>query len=162
MPINVPLLCKKCDKVTTINRLVLRKRRASGLPNLCQHCGEVLVNAKPKRGATDSQKRSRAQEKRVAAREGGRRQPGSGARDGYEGDVRAVGKYRGECKLTRASSYSLKVSDLMKLENQAGKGELPVFDIEFQGVSPHRRYVVLPEWAYETLMDEAGRRSDGG
>jgi hypothetical protein len=109
---------------------------------------------------TDSQKRSRAQEKRVASRESGRRQPGSGARSGYEGDVRSPGKYRGECKLTRASSYSLKLADLRKLEIQAGHGELPIFDLEFCGVSPTRKYVVMPEWVYETLMEESGRRSD--
>jgi len=67
---------------------------------------------------------------------------------------------RGECKLTRAASYGLKLADLMKLEKQASKGEIPVFEVEFQGVLPHRRYMILPFWAYETLMDEAGRRSN--
>jgi len=161
MAINAPLLCKKCDHVTSVPQMVFRQRRKAGLPFTCKHCGEDLMvhGTSQKKGATDSQKRSRVQEKRVAAREGGRRQPGSGAADGFEGDVRAVGRYRGECKLTRAASYSLKLKDLMKLEGQAGKGELPVFDVEFQGVTPHKRYVILPEWVFDTLMEEAGRRN---
>ena len=96
----------------------------------------------------------------MAVREGGHRQPGSGARDGFEGDVRNVGKYRGECKFTRASSYTLKLADLKKLEAQSGSGELPAFDVEFQSESPAKRYVIMPEWAYETLMLESGRRTD--
>jgi hypothetical protein len=43
---------------------------------------------------------------------------------------------------------------------QANYGELPVLDIEFQVGPLHWRYVVLPEWAYEMLMTEAGRRGD--
>ena len=148
--------------VQDVNKLVFdtRRKARAGLPFPCHSCGEDLckMGERPKVGATDSQKRSRAQEKRVAVREDGRRQPGSGARDGYEGDVRVTGKYRGECKITRASSYSLKLTELRKLETQATAGELPVFDIEFCGVSPTRKYVVLPEWAYATLMQESGRR----
>ena len=156
--------CGNCSKEQSINSLVFQARRRSGagLPFPCPSCQADLykVGERVKRGASDSQRRSRAQEKRVAQREGGRRQPGSGARDGFEGDVRLVGKYRGECKLTRASSYRLQLSDLVKLEHQAAAGELPVFDIEFQGVRPVKRYVVMPEWVYDTLMSESGRRDD--
>jgi len=162
MPVNTQLLCKECDHTTSINLTVYRQRKKAGLEILCSHCGAELSlrRDKPRLGATDSQKRSRNQEKRVASREGGRRQPGSGAVDGFEGDVRVTGKYRGECKFTRAKSFSLKLSELLKLERQAGSGELPAFDIEFQGVSPHKRYVVLPEWVFDTLMEESGRRTD--
>ena len=94
----------------------------------------------------------------MAAREGAKCQPASGSRSGYEDDVRKVGSFRGECKLTRAASYKLNLKDLTNLESHARGGELPALDIEFQGVNPPRRYVVLPEWVYETLMMESGRR----
>jgi hypothetical protein len=158
----ISILCDECDRNTLVDTIVLESRKKVGLLLYCKHCGtELRRPTTPKRGATDSQKRSRKQEKRVAAREGGRRQPGSGSVEGFGGDVRVAGQYRGECKLTRAASYSLKLKDLMKLEQQASKNELPIFEIGFQGEVPQRNYVVMPEWVYETLMVESGRRPDG-
>lgn len=158
------IVCGECHTEHIVNEGVWHSRRktGAGLPWPCAKCGADLyrVGSSPRRGASDSQRRSRAQEKRVAAREGGRRQPGSGAVDGFEGDVRSAGRYRGECKLTRASSYSLKLADLLKLERQASSGELPVLDLEFQCSAPFKRYVIMPEWAYESLMADAGRRGD--
>lgn len=152
-------LCTKCNKVRHVSTPIRMKRRRAGLPYPCPNCGVGLEHAvKIKKGASDSQKRSRAQEARVATREGGKTQAGSGNAAGYEGDVRKVGRYRGECKLTRAMSYRLRLEDIQKLKLQASGGELPVMDIEFQGVNPPERIVVMPEWAYETLMVEAGRR----
>ena len=156
--------CLGCARVNEVNALIysLRKKERAGLTYDCSYCGSDLltVGVVQKAAATDNTRRSKKQERRVAVREGGHRQPGSGARDGFEGDVRNVGKYRGECKFTRASSYSLKLADLKKLEAQAGSGELPAFDVEFQSESPAKRYVIMPEWAYETLMVESGRRED--
>lgn len=158
---DILLVCPSCDHSTAYDSLVLRERARTGQPIRCKHCDFILERLTQKHGASDSQRRSRKQEKRAAAREGGRRQPGSGSVEGFGGDVRAAGRVRGECKLTRAASYTLRLSDLTKLEQQAKGEELPVFEIEFQGVRPHKNYVVLPLWAYETLMTEAGRRPDG-
>jgi hypothetical protein len=158
------LLCTNCNVEQEVDKLIFEARRKAkaGLPYPCIDCGGDLFHTGDRvvSVATDSIRRSRKQERRVATREGGRRQPGSGARDGFEGDVRSVGKYRGECKFTRASSYSLKLADLKKLEAQSAAGELPVFDVEFQSESPPKRYVIMPEWVYETLMVESGRRVD--
>ena len=158
--------CNECNTEQEVDELQFQARRKqlAGLPYPCVSCQANLykVGVRTYQPATDNTRRSKRQEKRVAAREGGYRQPGSGARDGWEGDVRLVGKYRGECKFTRASSYSLKLADLKKLETQAASGELPVFDVEFQSVSPAKRYVIMPEWVYETLMEESGRREDAG
>lgn len=159
------LRCNACQSECEVDALVFqtkRKKRA-GLVFPCPACGEDLYRFGEfvRQRTLDNQRRSKKQEKRVAVREGGRRQPGSGARDGWEGDVRNPGKYRGECKFTRASSYSLKLTDLKKLESQAAANELPAFDVEFQSESPPKRYVILPEWAYETLMEESGRRWSG-
>lgn len=60
-----------------------------------------------------------------------------------------------ECKFTRAASYQLKLSDLQQLERQAAADELPAFEVEFQGVYPHRRFIIIPDWVYKTLKAEA-------
>lgn len=102
---------------------------------------------------SDNQRRSRDQERRAAKRYGGRRQPGSGATPHAKGDVRAAGERR-ECKFTRAASFALKLDELRKIEIETPAGELPTFEIEFQSGHPHRRYVVVPEWAYLQLKGE--------
>ena len=151
--------CSHCSFLQQIPNTVLSQMRKHGLPVHCSNCRQETATVPlirlPK---SDNHRRSLAQEKRVAAREGAKRQPASGSRPGYEGDIRKVGRYRGECKLTRATSYRLHITDLEALERQANGNELPVFDIEFQCVNPPKRYVVLPEWVYETLMVESGRR----
>ena len=101
-------------------------------------------------------RRSKKQEQSAAKRHGARRQKGSGAMDHAKGDFRDPGKVRGECKFTRAKSFSLKLADLMKLEEQATLGERPVFEIEFQGQQPVMRYVVLPGWLYDYYQSLAG------
>lgn len=156
------LECPKCGRVQAYNSMIFQRRRESGLTIICLtfQCEVDLIKEgiSVKRGATDDQKRSRDQEKRVAQREGGKRQAGSGSVSGVKGDVRAIGKVRSECKFTRAASFRLKLIELLKIEREASGSELPVFDIEFQRGLVHRRYVVLPEWVYETLMHESGRR----
>lgn len=155
------LLCPTCGTVeASIPFEVFKRKRKLNLPLTCPICKGTAEPEYLSKGAkpSDNLTRSKRQEKRVAVREGGKRQPRSGGIPGFEGDVRATGKYRGECKFTRSSSYRLCLSDLKKLEQQACAGELPVFDLEFQSESPSKRYVVLPEWVYETLMSESGRR----
>jgi len=160
MAVNTQLLCRKCDKVTTVAMPVFRQRRKAGLGYACKHCGADLCKegGKPDRRPSDNKKRSREQEERMAKREGGRAQPGSGSVRGFEGDVRNTGKMRGEAKFTRAASYTLKLEDLTKLETQARGDEFPIFEVEFQRANQKKRFVVMPGWVYDTLMDESGRR----
>lgn len=148
------LLCSQCDGVTAVNAFAFKTRRKSGLPYTCHHCPADLykTGSKPKTGKTDSQKRSQRQEKRSAKRIGGDVQPASGA-GSSKGDVRKAFDTRMECKLTRARSFSLKLSELEKIEQEAGS-EKPVFEIEFQGVYPHKRYVVIPGWLYDQLTGD--------
>jgi len=63
-----------------------------------------------------------------------------------------AGVHRGECKFTRAQSYSIKLQDLLEIERHASGDEKPFLEIEFQGVFPHKRYVVLPDWAFQSLI----------
>ena len=153
--------CPKCNLFVKVTAAARRVEAMYGLGLKCPWCGSYLETQEVKTPASDSYRRSHAQEKRVAAREQAKCQAASGSRPGYEGDVRKVGSYRGECKLTRNFSYRLQLKDLIQLERQATGFELPVLDIEFQCGNPVRRYVVLPEWVYETLMVESGRRDDG-
>jgi hypothetical protein len=152
--------CPKCKLGISIDGVRERALNIAGLSPYCTSCGKEMYKscreaASP--GKTDSQKRSRAQEKRAASRWGGKRQPASGA--GTEkGDVRVKGVVRGECKLTRSSSYTLKLKDLETLEKQAALNEEPVFEIEFQGVYPSKRYVVLPGWVYDSYLER--KRND--
>ena len=92
----------------------------------------------------------------MAKKLGAKRQKASGALPGAKGDLRKTGSMRGECKLTRAKSFSLKLADLVKIENEAELGENPAFFIEFQCQNPPKRYVVLPEWLYEYYARLAG------
>ena len=154
--------CKKCSTHHVVNADLLLHSRRVGLEARCPNCASVLERSvtRPVKAIRENVKRSQQQEARVAKRESGKRQAASGSRPGYEGDVRKVGAYRGECKFTRAKSFTLKLEVLKKLEMQANYGELPVLDLEFQGQHNPWRYVVLPEWAYEMLMKESGRRGD--
>lgn len=101
----------------------------------------------------DNQKRSQDQEKRAARRYGMRRQPGSGARDGAKSDLRKPGRWRAELKETIKKSFSLKLETLQKIEREAAGAEDPLLEIEFQGVFPHKRYVVLPDHVYESMIN---------
>jgi hypothetical protein len=157
------LVCAKCNHSTRVNAVIFKKRKEAGLPYLCTNdlCDADLVEAgiRPKVGKSDSQKRSQKQEKRAAKRTGGRVQPGSGSKPGAKGDVRNAGALRMECKTTTKKSFTLKLSELEKLEGEATSGENPVFEIEFSGVHPSRRFVVLPGWLYDhyaTLAGDAG------
>jgi hypothetical protein len=143
-----------CGHLNQVNKLIFNLRRNTGLPYICDECGEDLYKSgrSPKRGKTDSQKRSRQQEKRAAKRIGGRVTAASGATR-EKGDVRAAGDIRMECKLTRRKSFNLKLAELEKLGRETAPGEDPVFEIEFQGVYPHKRFVVIPGWLYDQFRE---------
>ncbi len=146
----VQITCGDCGRVSETSREVYFKLKKIGLAS-CVLCGGNLTWEEIRTGKTDSQKRSRAQEKRAAKRTGGGVQPGSGA-GRAKGDVRRAWHSRVECKLTRAKSYSLKLTDLEKIEKETVPPEKPIFEIEFQGVTPHKRYAVIPGWLLDHFM----------
>lgn len=150
----------ECGVTTPVNMLTMRGKKSAGLPQPCNRCGgDLFKTRKPsKRGKTDSQKRSKRQEKRAAQRVGGYTTAGSGSGN-EKGDVRAAGDTRIECKLTRRASFTLKLADLEKLEQEAAADEDPVFEIEFQGVYPHKRYAVIPGWLLDHYR-ETNRAQD--
>lgn len=146
----VKVTCVDCCHSREMSREVYIRQNRAGLAS-CDRCGGGLVWEDIRKGKSDSQKRSRAQEKRAAKRLGGNVQPGSGA-GRAKGDVRVPWHARVECKLTRAKSFSLKLSELEKIESEAIPPEMPIFEIEFQGVTPHKRYAVIPGWLLDHFM----------
>lgn len=119
----------------------------------CPECGHSFKPTQVKRGRTTHQKRSQDQEDRAAKRYGARTQPGSGSRPGTKGDLRKRGVLRGECKETTAKSYTLKLAELLKLQREASTDELPLFEIEFQGVHPYQRFIILPDNAFVAMTE---------
>jgi hypothetical protein len=157
------LQCQVCGCENKVDMALFKAKKSAGLPFECNNnlCKANLVKhgKSPRRGKTTDQKISKAQEGRMAKREGGYTQPGSGNVSGYGGDVRLDGtRLRGECKTTRAGSFTVKLEELDKLEKQARGDELPVFEFEFYRATQRRRFVILPGWVYDTLMEESGRR----
>jgi hypothetical protein len=150
---SIRILCSSCKSVSNVNKLVFKIRRNTGLPYSCEGCGANLyeTGGAVKTGKTDSQKRSRKQEKRAAQRIGGRVQPASGA-GLHKGDVKAEGHARVECKFTRAKSFNLRLSELQKIEKEASPPEKPIFEIEFQNAHPHKRYAVIPGWLLDHFL----------
>lgn len=152
--------CEACDKSRELPKHVAYAKIHCGVMVFCE-CGRAMHAVVEERGRSSNQKRSQDQEKRAAKHYGARRQKASGAIPGVKGDLRDPGRLRGECKFTRAASYSLKLEELRKLELEAGCQELPVFEIEFQNNPPFKRYVVLPQWAFDQLY-AAWRTANGG
>jgi hypothetical protein len=96
---------------------------------------------------------SRKQEHDWADRWGGRVTPGSGNGDKFKADVRTA-IHLIELKYTHAASFTLKLGDLKKIEQQALlDGRDPVFGIEFAASAGDNRYVVLPEWDYLAKLE---------
>ena len=121
--------------------------------------------------ATDAQKRSRLQEKRLASDIDGRVQKGSGAGPSLsqKGDARKVGDVRAEAKTTRAKSYSLKLADWRKIQAQALQGGLeePVMQIQFEGQTGVNTKLAVIDWhryvdlrnAEQSLIEEQNGES---
>jgi len=97
---------------------------------------------------------ARRQETARAKAVGGRRQPGSGNKPGFKGDVRTAETLE-EWKFTAHGSYALKRDDLEKLlEHALSVGCVPVFGIEFRDAmsKPSRhRWLIIPDWVYDDL-----------
>ncbi len=113
---------------------------------------------------SDSQRRSQAQEKRVALELGGRVQKASGATPFAKGDVHVAGELKVECKTTSSRRFTLKVSEVLKIQREAlmGSVESWVMQIEFQGaVGSHHKLAVLEDAWFLQLGGSATSRVSG-
>ena len=147
----IKLWCPQChglfdrDPTALKNNPILKR---------CVHCGVPLRAPKHERQVSDSQRRSRDQEKRSAKKYKMERQLASGSMTHWKSDGVATGKRRGENKETTSRSFQLKLDELLKLERESRGGETPIFIIEFQGVHPFKSYEVLPAGTLENLIAE--------
>lgn len=114
--------------------------------------------------ATENQKRSRLQEKRIAEDIDGRVQKGSGAGPSLsqKGDARKVGELRVEAKTTKAKSYGLKLSDWHKVQAQAIQGGLeePVMQIQFEGNFQKTQLAVIDWHRYLQYRETEAKYED--
>lgn len=128
---------------------IMRKKALGYYP--CDQCGYPMEWLK-NRGKTDAQHRSLDQEKRAAKRYSMKRQPGSGSMGHAKSDLTSE-HFRGELKETTRKSFSVKLDILEKIEKECEGGQHPFLEVEFQGVFPHKRYVVLPDWVFKWLKE---------
>lgn len=103
---------------------------------------------------------SKQQEKKVAKKLGGKRQPNSGATAFYKGDV-ITDEFLIECKTktTDCKSFTIKEDWLLKNEEEAfamGRESALCFDF---GPSANKRYYVISERQFDLLQQclEEGR-----
>ncbi len=90
------------------------------------------------------------QEKRLAKKLGGRRQPGSGCVPGLKGDVKSA-DFLVECKKTDHASHILTLKVLRKIDQEAAlEGKEPLLEVCLQGYN----YYVMTEGTFDYLMKE--------
>lgn len=146
----------ECPECGTEQRYAPALLKRSPIQTLqCEECRLVFKPTAIKRGRTDAQRRSKDQEDRSAKRNQARRVPGSGSSYRAKGDVKDPGRLHGECKHTVNRTTTLKLDDLLKAERESTMGERVLFEVEFQSVHPYRRFVVLSDEAYQTLLGQA-------
>lgn len=133
----------------------------------CHHCGnvekikDITIKAKRSRAgrsARDRTRHSRRSEQKSAQKLGAETTAGSGNRLNPTGksDFVTKGWLRSEHKETRAQSFSLKLSELEKIEREAlATALLPAFHVNFiRSRGQNRTYVVLREDDFVALMNE--------
>lgn len=114
---------------------------------------------KPKPPAMGSQKAEKArhneEEKNLADRLGGRRQPNSGALDGHKGDVK-LDHFLLDRKETKANSIIIDGRDLTKITREAdGEGKEPGLVLVMGGKLPStvsREWVTIPLETFARML----------
>lgn len=106
-----------------------------------------------------TKRRSQRQEVALANDLAGLVQPGSGSLPHAKGDVRVRGKYRAECKFTRAKSYTLKIETLNKIRSECASDETPVLDLAFLDTNGRttEHWVAIP---YSVWLELQNKRND--
>jgi len=99
----------------------------------------------------DHKRRSKIQEKRTARDFGGITTPGSGNQWHSKADVKTPTELI-ECKTTTKASFTLKASDLKKIQDQALiEDRVPVFQVDFENDGV--KCVVLSIYDYMRLRE---------
>lgn len=103
----------------------------------------------------------KGQEKALADKMKGRRQPGSGSASYAKGDVRTGGLYGGyliECKQTKHASIRVTAKWLAKITEEAlAEGKEPMLHFELKGAdhpAARQPWVAIPEWVLMDLLEK--------
>jgi hypothetical protein len=101
--------------------------------------------------AKATRRRSQRQERELAEDTGGKVQKGSGCLPWAKSDVTNVfGRFRAECKFTRARSFTLTRELIYKLRGECDFHEIPVIDVSFVSAAgkTDERWICMPyaEW----------------
>lgn len=141
-----PDLCERCGAPSEIlTRFYIEAGRdlRGHSPALCPHCQAVEDDTQrfeldappeekgPRPPSRQLRKASQRQELETASLIGGRRQKASGACVGSKGDVRLAGVLRGEEKLTKAGSITIKREWLDKIRSECTGREKPFLHVRF-------------------------------
>lgn len=105
-------------------------------------------------------KRTRKEERELASRAGGRRQPASGALPGLKGDGVLKGVARWDSKMCLSKKVSWDFDDLIKIRSEAAYGEIPAIITAFTDRHTHQvkeRWVTIP---YETWEEKIIHAAD--
>jgi len=106
-------------------------------------------------GRAARNRKPRKHEKLTAECLGGQTQPGSGAKEGFKGDVRGVGTpfvdFLVECKRTEGFSIRILVKWLNKITTEAGIDKEPALAIQFEPTvlkmaTEHGQITAESEW----------------
>lgn len=90
-------------------------------------------------------------ERETAKKFGGKRQPGSGSKPGYKGDIK-TDEFLYEHKETKNKSFQLTTKDLMKIRREANEeGRDPAMVIRFNSMKFDKKWVVVPEDTWEEM-----------
>ena len=111
----------------------------------------------------EKQRKSQAQETRLAKKFGGRKQKASGSQRFHKGDVRMPEMLQ-EAKRTEKKSISIKVAYLEKITKEAlAYGCVPAVAIEFDDTPKlvDKDWVLVPSSFLQELLDVYRERSNG-
>lgn len=103
-------------------------------------------------------KRTQKEERELAKRAGGRRQPASGALPGLKGDGVLKGVARWDSKMCFSKTVSWNFDDLVKIRSEAAYGEIPAIITAFTDRATHQvreRWVTIPYEIWEEKIIHA-------
>lgn len=104
---------------------------------------------------TRHQLRSKLQETRIAKEVGGKVQVGSGSSWRAKSDVRKMGELRIEAKHTNKKTYTLKLSDILKIRNEAVLGGMEPWAIQVEfvrGIGYSTKFAVIDYFHFWELL----------
>lgn len=122
-------------------------------------------------GKAARDRKPKAHEKATAKALGGRRQPGSGSKAAFKGDVGGVStqltEFLVECKRTEDQSLRLQARWLNKITTEAGLTREPALAIQFEPdvlrrltepgqITAEPDWVAIPRSVFKRLLDAVG------